>query len=96
MAIKIYSKIGCPYCVQAKSFISDLNIPYKETILDPSNADYSKNRDHLFNTFGHKSFPIIFVGKTLLGGYQDLVRSYDTLLLHSLCAENSIHIPFDF
>lgn len=96
MTIKIYSKVGCPYCVKAKSFLSDLNITYNEIVLDPLNGNYTSDRDYIFNTFGHKSFPIIFVGDTLLGGYLDLVRSYDTLLLHSLCSKYNIHIPFDF
>ncbi len=94
--ITVYSKPGCPYCAKAKSMLTSLNLPFNEIQLNPSIPDYLQKRDALFNHYLHKSYPIILVGKKLIGGYSELVHSYDTLRLHKLCSNIGLQIPFDF
>ena len=95
-SILIYSKPECSYCQKAKDFFKQLNLPYQETIMDPSDPKYINKRDNLFNNTGHHSYPIIFIGDHLLGGYTELVHSYDTLSLHEMCSNIGLYIPFDF
>jgi len=62
------------------------NIPYEEIIMDPDQDDYLAQREVLFSQSGghHKTFPFIFAGSNFIGGYTDLVRSYETNTLHTL------------
>jgi len=94
--VQIFSKVGCPFCIKTKDFLNNINVPFQEIVLDPSNPNYVKDRNHLFNTFGHKSFPVIFINASLLGGFTELNHSYNTLNLHKLCKEININIPYDF
>jgi glutaredoxin len=95
-SILIFTKIGCPYCKKAKDFFNSLNLPYQETILDPNDPNYVSKRDNLFNNTGHRSYPIIYIGNQFVGGYSELVHSYNTLKLHKMCANIGLHVPFDF
>lgn len=92
MAIVIYSKVTCGYCKKAKDFLSSKNIPYTEFVLSETDNDYTKHRDYYFNKFNCKSFPMITVGKTFIGGFSDLVHKYNTLELYDLCKEDGLII----
>jgi glutaredoxin len=94
--ITVYSKVGCPFCIKTKDFFDNLNVPFKEIKLDPNDPNYTSKRDYLFNQSKHRSFPVIFIGNQLLGGFSDLEKAYDTLKLHKLCADINIYIPYDF
>lgn len=94
--IVVYSKPGCPFCQRAKLMLNNLNLPFEEVLLVPEDPDYVEKRDALFNHFNHRSYPIILVGDKLVGGYTELVHSYDTLRLHKLCSKIGLHVPFDF
>lgn len=94
--IVIFSKPGCPYCHKAKTFLNTLRLPFKEIALNPSDADYTYKRDRLFNHYNHRSYPIIVINNQLVGGYSELVHSYDTLRLHKLCSQIGLQLPFDF
>ena len=96
MTVIIYSKPGCSYCDKAKIMMKEIQLPYEEVVLKPEDADYTQKRDNLFSQYNHKSYPIIIVGGIFVGGYSELVHSYDTLKLHSLCADIGIDIPFEF
>lgn len=95
-SILIFSKIGCPYCKKAKDLLNNLNLPYQETVLNTNDPNYISKRDQLFNNAGHRSYPIIYIGNQFVGGYSELVHSYNTLKLHKMCANIGLHIPFDF
>ena len=90
--IVVYSKLGCPFCIKTKNFFDKLNVPFKEIKLDPDDPYYTSKRDYLFHNSKHRSFPIIFIGSTLLGGFSDLENAYDTLKLHKLCTDINIYI----
>ena len=94
--ILIYSKPGCPFCDKAKDFLGSLDITYIEHKLDPTDPEYAIQRNTLFSKFNHKSFPLIIIGTTFLGGFKELQNAYDTLRLHALCKEIDINIDIDF
>ena len=94
--IKIYSKPFCPYCVKAKTFLKSHEVAFEEIEMDPLSDDYEAQRDRLVADTNHRTFPFIFVGKTFLGGYQELLSSFQTLRFHELCKDVGIHVPMDF
>jgi glutaredoxin len=96
MSITVLSKIGCIYCDKTKYFLDELSVPYTVITLDPTTPEYIEQRDALFTKYNHKSFPLIIVGNTFIGGYTELQNSYATLQLHELTEQIGITIPIDF
>jgi len=97
--IIVYCKDFCQYCTKAKDFLVKNKIPYHEVHLDTNDEEkYIQERDDLIARAGghHKTFPFIFVGKSFLGGYTDLIRAYDTLKLHELCTKEGQPLEYDF
>ena len=94
--IVMFSKPGCKYCENARSFLNTLQLQYKEIKLKPDEKNYEKKRDQLFNYYNHHSYPIIVINNEFVGGYYDLVRSYDTLKLHNMCSKIGIDLQCDF
>jgi glutaredoxin 3 len=94
--VVVYSKVGCSYCVRVKAFLRDKRIPATEVVLDPERPDYGAERDALVARTGHVTFPQVFVGDRFVGGYDDVVRAYDTLALHEMCHRIGIDVPMDF
>lgn len=69
--ITIYSKNNCPYCVQAKQYLENMNINYQEVNIELDN----QAREFVVSR-GHRSVPQIYVGENLLveGGWQGLSK----------------------
>jgi glutaredoxin 3 len=68
-AIEIYTRPGCGYCSAAKSLLSRKNAPFTELSIS-ANADY---RDEMYARAGEGvTFPQIFIGKTYVGGCDEL------------------------
>ncbi len=87
VAYKIYSKDNCPWCVKAKSLLSDLGIEYIELKLG---KDYSK--DELRNLVPENlplTVPQVFVYNKRIGGYEALAEYLD---LHDLNKPNNRRI----
>ena len=93
--ITIYTKVNCPYCKNAKILLDRLKLHYKELSLEPNDSHYNSKRDRLFNLYKHRSFPIIIIGQHVLGGYSELVESYNSLKLHRMCSEVGLYVQFD-
>ncbi len=72
--VTIYSLTYCPYCVRAKALLSQNQIPFQEIIVDP---DDDQLRSQLQQKSGMKTFPQIFYGEELIGGYTELKALYD-------------------
>lgn len=89
--VLVYTKEGCPYCHKAKKFLENLGIPYSEGLLKPNDPNYVRQRDKLFRVFQQKTFPIILVGDTLVGGSSDLETFYFTGKLKRLCKKININ-----
>jgi glutaredoxin len=69
--ITLYSKPNCPYCEQAKDWLTKNDIDY--TVLDINEDRIAK--DFLVSS-GHKTVPQIYVGTRLLveGGFAGLSK----------------------
>jgi len=78
--ITIYSTPSCPYCMQAKSLLTSLNIPYKDTDV----AADTKVRDDMIEKTGQMTVPIIMNGDELIGGYDDLAKLHAEGTLETL------------
>jgi glutaredoxin 3 len=67
--VTIYSLDYCPYCVQAKALLTNRGIAYEEIMVDSRDT---KIREQLRQRSGMKTFPQIFHGDTLIGGFSEL------------------------
>jgi glutaredoxin len=75
MIVEIYTKQNCGYCVRAKSFLEEKRLSYTEYILD---KDFTK--EFIVENFPHaRTYPIIIMDGTNIGGYDSLVSHYDTM-----------------
>jgi len=78
--ILMYTKIPCPFCVAARHFFENHNIPFTE-------IDLTHDVDQLIaikQKWGWSTVPIILVEDELIGGYTDLKALYDKGLLESI------------
>ncbi|WP_050423937.1 glutaredoxin 3 [Bradyrhizobium tropiciagri] len=68
-AIEIYTRPGCGYCTAAKSLLTRKNAAFTEFSV-ASNPAY---RDEMYDRAGAgTTFPQIFIGKTHVGGCDEL------------------------
>jgi glutaredoxin 3 len=68
-SITIYSKNDCIYCERAKRLLSEKNIAFREVLVDTSDeCTFSELQDRT----GMKTFPQIFIGNQVLGGFTQL------------------------
>jgi glutaredoxin 3 len=75
MIIEIYTKEGCIYCSRAKNFLVEKGLVYSEYILG---KDFTK--EFIVENFPHaKTYPIILVDGTNIGGYESLVSNFNTM-----------------
>lgn len=68
--VRMYTTQVCPYCVRAKSLLSQRGVAAIEEIridLDPA------QRDVMIRQTGRRTVPQIFIGDTHVGGCDDLV-----------------------
>jgi glutaredoxin 3 len=72
MEVTVYSKTICPFCTQAKNYLTKHGIAYTEVNLDDEEARkafYAKCGP------GVRTVPQIFVDNERIGGYQELIKS---------------------
>lgn len=70
--VEIYTTAACPYCVAAKNFLRQRGFDYEEIRVD---LDAARREEMLARSHGRRSVPQIFVGRTHVGGYDDLVAA---------------------
>ena len=72
--ITVYTKVPCPYCVNAKRLLTELNLPFQEIDLtqDLSQLDVIKQK------YQWKTVPLILIGDRLVGGYTDLKSLHES------------------
>ena len=67
--VTIYTKETCPYCVMAKNLLKQKGV----TELNEIRIDLdSSQRDKMIELTGRMTVPQIFIGKTHVGGFDDL------------------------
>ncbi len=81
--VVMYGTLFCPYCIRAKKLLKSKGIAYEELRVDSD----KKLRKEMERRSRRDSVPQIFIGKTHVGGYDDLAAlnrkgELDTLLLN--------------
>lgn len=86
MSVEIYTKPNCPWCVKAKDFLRQKNIPYAEHVLgtNAKKEDIQAKIHSLGLTTEVKTVPQIFYtnknNQTIhIGGYTDLISKQNIL-----------------
>ena len=72
--ILIYSSNICPYCIAAKRLLENLNLKFKEKVID--NQPSLRNEMYKVSN-GRNTVPQIFIGDKHIGGYDDLKLFYE-------------------
>ena len=67
--IEIYTRPGCGYCTAAKSLLTRKNAPFKELSVS---ADPAYRQEMYDRAGAGVTFPQIFIGKTHVGGFDDM------------------------
>lgn len=67
--ITVYSKDYCPYCVRAKTLLTQKGAAFTE--IDVT-RDEAKLAEMLAKSNGKRTVPQIFIGETHVGGFDDL------------------------
>ncbi len=75
--VTLYSKPGCTYCVQAKSLLTEKNVPYTEIIIDigqdkDPTASYVPLVEFKTTYPTVKTLPFILDSETPIGGFREL------------------------
>ena len=66
--VKLYSKVPCPYCVNAKRLLTEKKVAFEEIDL----TDRPDELEKLKTETGWRTVPMIFINDKLVGGYSDL------------------------
>ena len=66
--VVMYSKVPCPYCVNAKRFLQNKGIAFEEIDLTGKEDEI----DRIKQETGWRTVPIILINGKLIGGYTDL------------------------
>ncbi|MBV9349116.1 MAG: glutaredoxin 3 [Pseudolabrys sp.] len=69
MAIEIYTTRFCPYCVAAKALLKRKGVSYNEIDVG---SDYGRREEMVQRANGRMTVPQIFIGKTHVGGFDDM------------------------
>lgn len=66
--VVLYSSDTCPYCVQAKSFLTKKGIEYQVR-----DITIGKNAEEMVQRTGQRGIPQVFVNRQHIGGYAELL-----------------------
>lgn len=70
MNLLIYTMYGCPFCLHAKAFLHERDIPFQEIVVTPGSEEWVRMREKS----GSGSLPQVFIGEENVGGYAHLVH----------------------
>ncbi len=82
MAIDIYTKITCSYCMRAKALLEQKQVSFNEIKID-NNADL---RNEMIKRSGGVTVPQIFIDEQHIGGCDDLLALHAANKLDELLA----------
>lgn len=68
MGFKIYTKQSCPYCVRAKQLLNARGIAFEEINLEGQEQAIAELKART----GWRTFPQVFRGDQLIGGFTEL------------------------
>jgi glutaredoxin 3 len=69
-AVKMYTTQVCPFCVRAKMLLKQRGVELIDEVRVDLNPDA---RDDMIARTGRRTVPQIFIGKTHVGGCDDLI-----------------------
>jgi glutaredoxin 3 len=67
--IEIYVFEGCPYCEDALALLEERDMAFEKIVVDRSDT---AKREELAERSGMRTFPQIFHGEDLIGGFSEL------------------------
>jgi glutaredoxin 3 len=67
-AVRIYTSVSCPYCVQAKRLLDRKGVAYEEIDVT-GNAEL---RAVMIEASGRRTVPQIFIDEQSIGGFDEL------------------------
>lgn len=84
MAVTIYTRQYCFYCVRAKSLLDELKVSYREIPVDGDPDTFALMR----RKSGRNTVPQIWIGDTHVGGCDDLYSLHRSGKLRTLLDES--------
>jgi glutaredoxin 3 len=84
MAVDIYTKVTCFYCMRAKALFDDMNVAYNEIKID---GDAALREKMIARSGGGATVPQIFINNAHIGGCDDLFALHAQGKLTSLIAQ---------
>ena len=85
MAVDIYTKVTCPYCMRAKALLTQKQVSYREIKIDSDTALRSKMIERSNGGF---TVPQIFINDTHVGGCDELYALHAQNRLDALLVSN--------
>ena len=87
--ITLYSKTHCPHCVNAKNYLQNRDIQYREI-----NIEQDAQAHEFIRQQGHRTVPQIYHGNQLLvpGGWQELSKLSAEDILRRMQSPPSDHL----
>ncbi len=85
VAVRVYSKVGCPYCDYAKQLLNTLAIPFEEVRVDQDPAAL----EFMMTASGRRTVPQIFIHGEPIGGFDDLSALHERGALMPLIHQQS-------
>ena len=83
MAVDIYTKITCFYCMRAKSLLEQKEISFNEIKIDNN----TELRNEMIKRSGGVTVPQIFIGEQSIGGCDELFALHASNQLDELLAK---------
>lgn len=85
MAVTIYTRKYCSYCVRAKHLFDHIGVAYREVPVDRDPEAF----EHMKATSGRRTVPQIWIGQTHVGGCDELMSLHSAGRLQGMLAEPS-------
>ncbi len=83
MAVEIYTKVTCFYCMRAKALLDDMQVAYQEIKID---GDAALREKMITRSQGASTVPQIFINHQHIGGCDDLMALHAQGKLTTLIA----------
>ena len=99
-AVVIFSKNNCVYCSRVQEYLqTTVGVPPSDMM--KLNVEEAWDEDDMFELMditGRSSFPVVFVGGELIGGYKEVVNMYqfDLEKLSTLLQSRGVNISDNF
>ena len=86
--IHIFSKEGCRYCSALAALLTELDLPYR--VIKVSEKDKAVVANHT----GMKTFPMLYFGNELIGGYDNFCQlvNFNSEVLEQKLIANNINV----